>query len=63
MQKIDETVYEDRRMKTNEMSAIFPYIFRSLLHETSTETLGHQKIVFKMGPKITGRATQIESGC
>ncbi|KAG5314403.1 SETMR methyltransferase, partial [Pseudoatta argentina] len=42
---------EDRRLTVDELSAMFPQISRSLLHETITETLGYRKLSARWVPK------------
>lgn len=53
VQKIKETVFEDCRLTVDEVSAMFPQLFRSYLHEIIIEMLG---------PNTIDMATQNESG-
>ncbi|KAG8293649.1 hypothetical protein J6590_013798 [Homalodisca vitripennis] len=49
---VDEnTVRDDRRLTLDELSAMFPQISRSLIHETITETLGYRKLSARWVPK------------
>lgn len=49
MQKIEETVREDCRLTVDDMSAMFPQIFGSLLNKTITETLRYRKLCSRWG--------------
>lgn len=51
VQKIEETVREDRRLTVDEISAMFPQLSRTLLYETLTETLGYRKLCARWVPK------------
>ncbi|KAG5328400.1 GVQW3 protein, partial [Acromyrmex charruanus] len=44
VEKIENALRDDRRLTVDELSAMFPQISRSLLHETITETLGYRKL-------------------
>lgn len=44
VKKIDNVVRDDRRLTLDELSAMFPEISGSLLHETIKETLGYRKL-------------------
>ncbi|KAG5317737.1 MOS1T transposase, partial [Pseudoatta argentina] len=48
---IVEKARDDRRLTVDELSAMFPQISRSLLHETITETLGYRKLSARWVPK------------
>ncbi|KAG5325007.1 SETMR methyltransferase, partial [Pseudoatta argentina] len=49
--KIENALRDDRRLPVDELSAMFPQISRSLLHETITETLGYRKLSARWVPK------------
>jgi hypothetical protein len=49
--KIKNALRDDRRLTVHELSAKFPQIYRSLLHETITETLGYRKLSARWIPK------------
>ncbi|KAG5305819.1 SETMR methyltransferase, partial [Pseudoatta argentina] len=51
VKKIENALRDDRRLTVNELSAMFPQISRSLLHETTTETLGYRKLSARWVPK------------
>ncbi|KAG5319567.1 MOS1T transposase, partial [Pseudoatta argentina] len=51
VEKIENALRDDRRLTVDELSAMFPQIFRSLLHETITETLGYRKLSARWVPK------------
>ncbi|KAG5321301.1 SETMR methyltransferase, partial [Pseudoatta argentina] len=49
--EIENALRDDRRLTVDELSAMFPQISRSLLHETITETLGYRKLSARWVPK------------
>ncbi|KAG5324957.1 SETMR methyltransferase, partial [Pseudoatta argentina] len=51
VEKIENALRDDRRLTVDELSAMFPQISRSLLHETITETLGYRKLSARWVPK------------
>lgn len=51
VEKIEIAVRDDRRLTLDELSAMFPQISRSLIHETITETLGFRKLSARWVPK------------
>lgn len=51
VEKIENALRDDRRVTVDELSAMFPQISRSLLHETITETLGYRKLSARWVPK------------
>ncbi|KAG5322887.1 SETMR methyltransferase, partial [Pseudoatta argentina] len=51
VEKIENALRDDRRLTMDELSAMFPQISRSLLHETITETLGYRKLSARWVPK------------
>ncbi|KAG5320828.1 SETMR methyltransferase, partial [Pseudoatta argentina] len=51
VEKIENALRDDRRLTVDELSAMFPQISRSLLHETITETLGYRKLSARWAPK------------
>ncbi|KAG5313222.1 MOS1T transposase, partial [Pseudoatta argentina] len=51
VEKIENALRDDRRSTVDELSAMFPQISRSLLHETITETLGYRKLSARWVPK------------
>ncbi|KAG5318318.1 MOS1T transposase, partial [Pseudoatta argentina] len=51
VKKIENALRDDRRLTVDELSAMFPQISRSLLHETITETLGYRKLSARWVPK------------
>ncbi|KAG5313020.1 SETMR methyltransferase, partial [Pseudoatta argentina] len=51
VEKIENALRDDRRLTVDELSAMFPQISRSLLHETITETLGYWKLSARWIPK------------
>ncbi|KAG5323711.1 SETMR methyltransferase, partial [Pseudoatta argentina] len=65
VEKIENALRGDRRVTVDELSAMFPQISRSLLHETITETLGYRKLSARWVPKqLTGqhKLNQVEAG-
>ncbi|KAG5318659.1 SETMR methyltransferase, partial [Pseudoatta argentina] len=50
VKKIENALRDDRRLTVDELSAMFPQISRSLLHETITETLGYRKLSARWVP-------------
>ncbi|KAG5321343.1 MOS1T transposase, partial [Pseudoatta argentina] len=51
VENIENALRDDRRLTVDELSAMFPQISRSLLHETITETLGYRKLSARWVPK------------
>jgi len=51
VKKVENAVRDDRRLTLDELSAMFPQLSRSLLHETITETLGFHKLCARWVPK------------
>ncbi|KAG5323444.1 GVQW3 protein, partial [Pseudoatta argentina] len=51
VEKIENALRDDRRLTMDELSAMFPQISRSLLHETITETLEYRKLSARWVPK------------
>ncbi|KAG5317977.1 SETMR methyltransferase, partial [Pseudoatta argentina] len=51
VENIENALRGDRRLTVDELSAMFPQISRSLLHETITETLGYRKLSARWVPK------------
>ncbi|KAG5317143.1 SETMR methyltransferase, partial [Pseudoatta argentina] len=51
VEKIENALRDDRRLTVDELSAMFPQISRSLLHETITETVGYRKLSARWVPK------------
>ncbi|KAG5316575.1 SETMR methyltransferase, partial [Pseudoatta argentina] len=51
VEKIENALRDDRRLTVDELSAMFPQISRSPLHETITETLGYRKLSARWVPK------------
>ncbi|KAG5327296.1 MOS1T transposase, partial [Pseudoatta argentina] len=51
VEKKENALRDDRRLTMDELSAMFPQISRSLLHETITETLGYRKLSARWVPK------------
>ena len=51
VENIDKTLRDDRRLTVDELSAMFPQISTSLIHETITETLGYRKLSARWAPK------------
>ncbi|KAG5305971.1 SETMR methyltransferase, partial [Pseudoatta argentina] len=51
VEKIENALRDDRRLTVDELSAMFPQISRSLLHETIVETLGYRKLSARWVPK------------
>ncbi|KAG5324833.1 SETMR methyltransferase, partial [Pseudoatta argentina] len=51
VENIENALCDDRRLTVDELSAMFPQISRSLLHETITETLGYRKLSARWVPK------------
>ncbi|KAG8299788.1 hypothetical protein J6590_092508 [Homalodisca vitripennis] len=49
---IEKAVRDDRRLALDELSAMFPQISRSLIHEKITETLGYRKLPLKEQHKL-----------
>ncbi|KAG5324276.1 MOS1T transposase, partial [Pseudoatta argentina] len=65
VEKIENALRDDRRLTVDELSAMFPQISRSLLHETITETLGYRKLSARWVPKqLTDqhKLNQVEAG-
>ncbi|KAG5325839.1 SETMR methyltransferase, partial [Pseudoatta argentina] len=65
VKKIENALRDDRRLTVDELSAMFPQISRSLLHETITETLGYRKLSARWVPKqLTDqhKLNQVEAG-
>ncbi len=60
VEKINNAAHDKRRLTLDELSATFPDIFRSVLHEKIKELL-ILEIVCEMGPKTADRTTQVES--
>ncbi|KYN16305.1 PREDICTED: putative uncharacterized protein FLJ37770 [Trachymyrmex cornetzi] len=50
VEKIENALRDDRRLTVDELSAMFPQISRSLLHETITKTLGYRKLSARWVP-------------
>ena len=51
VEKIEIMLRDNRRLIVDELSAMFPQISRSLLHETITETFGYRKMSARWAPK------------
>ncbi|KAL4089589.1 hypothetical protein QTP88_024602 [Uroleucon formosanum] len=51
VKKVENAVRDDRRLTLDELSAMFPQLSRSLLHETITETLEFHKLCARWVPK------------
>ena len=54
VEKIEIMLRDNRRLIVDELSAMFPQISRSLLHETITETFGYRKLSARWVPKLHG---------
>ncbi|KAL4084383.1 hypothetical protein QTP88_028206 [Uroleucon formosanum] len=51
LQKVEKAVRDDRRLTLDELSAMFPQLSKSLLHETITESLGFHNLCARWVPK------------
>jgi hypothetical protein len=49
--KIEDALHDYCRLTVDELSAMFPQISRSLLHETITDTLRYRKLSARWVPK------------